>query len=97
MRADLLIRWSRDARWVTQQILAIEAEARSGAFQKGEAAIGAMLEARSVRAEPLDVERLGAAMEEACDALSVTSLCPADAPILFARLSESPEPSGERP
>ena len=35
---------------------------------------------------PLDVERLGAAMEQTCDALSVHSLSPADAPALLARL-----------
>lgn len=44
-------------------------------------------EAAHPATEGLDVDALGLAMEAACDALSVTSLSPADAPVLFARLS----------
>jgi hypothetical protein len=61
-------------------------------FRKGwNAAIEA--EAGAAPAEPaLDVERLGAAMEAACDALSVWSLSPADALVLHARLHSKPDP-----
>ena len=46
---------------------------------------GDIKQARAALAAPaLDVERLGAAMEAACDSLSVSSLCPADAPVLAA-------------
>jgi hypothetical protein len=38
--------------------------------------------------DPASVERLGIAMEQACDALAVNSLCPADAAVLLARLRE---------
>lgn len=46
------------------------------------------------RSAGLDVERLARAMEQACDALSVNSLSPGDAPVLYARLaSTSTEPT----
>jgi hypothetical protein len=51
-------------------------------------------EARAAGSGGLDVAQLGAAMEAACDALSVSSLSPGDAPVLYARLAASDPQEG---
>ena len=48
------------------------------------------------RADAIDVDRLGLAMEQVCDALAVHSLSPADAPMLHARLIRLAASGAER-